>query len=414
MAQLTSVLDQLDRLEEIVLDATPLPFSGSRLVNERDAIELMDAVREALPLQLAQAEALLACKEELISEARKEANEILKQAYGEREKRVNSQALRHETYPPPTGRTTEHSDQILNQSKNVAESGLVHHEVSTSRARPQLGLRRRKSVRIFLNEDEMSLLDQIAVDSGLDRGSVFRHLLLVSDGADRRPGHLPVKRKSDNSVSRISITDMGAKPEKPVIALVEPKSFDEMPRSIQMLREGSAVILNLTMMEPDQAQRGVDFVAGGTFYGDGHQERVGESIFLFCPAGFTVVTPDSNGTSGSDGQALIEGDSGDIAGPSESPLTELQESSLRVVRERWEDGQQYTTPHDLASGLSSSSNSDASFRLFRRVLFFLAKRGMIQKSREGDGECFEYKPVPDEAKSDLEDIVNEELQKQDA
>ena len=49
------------------------------------------------------------------------------------------------------------------------------------------------------------------------------------------------------------------------------------------------MILNLTMMEPDQAQRAVDFVAGGTFAIDGHQERVGESIFLFAPSCVTVT-----------------------------------------------------------------------------------------------------------------------------
>ena len=69
---------------------------------------------------------------------------------------------------------------------------------------------------------------------------------------------------------------------------MEPRSFDEMPRAIQALRERKTVIINLTMMEPDQAQRAVDFVAGGTFAIDGHQERVGESIFLFAPSCVTV------------------------------------------------------------------------------------------------------------------------------
>ena len=69
-SQVSSVLDQLDQLEEIVLDGTRVPFSGGRLVNEQDAIELMDAVREALPGQLSQAEALVRQKEEFISTAR--------------------------------------------------------------------------------------------------------------------------------------------------------------------------------------------------------------------------------------------------------------------------------------------------------------------------------------------------------
>jgi cell division inhibitor SepF len=73
------------------------------------------------------------------------------------------------------------------------------------------------------------------------------------------------------------------------VSLMEPRSFDEMPGAIQAIRERKTVILNLTMMEPDQAQRAVDFVAGGTFAIDGHQERVGESIFLFAPSCVTVT-----------------------------------------------------------------------------------------------------------------------------
>ena len=74
------------------------------------------------------------------------------------------------------------------------------------------------------------------------------------------------------------------------VIVMEPRSFDEMPKAIQALRERKTIIHNLTMMEPDQAQRAVDFVAGGTFAIDGHQERVGESIFLFAPSCVTVTT----------------------------------------------------------------------------------------------------------------------------
>ena len=74
------------------------------------------------------------------------------------------------------------------------------------------------------------------------------------------------------------------------VSLMEPRSFDEMPQAIQALRERKTVILNLTMMDPDQAQRAVDFIAGGTYAIDGHQERVGESIFLFAPSCVNVTT----------------------------------------------------------------------------------------------------------------------------
>ena len=73
------------------------------------------------------------------------------------------------------------------------------------------------------------------------------------------------------------------------VVVIEPRSFEEMPQAIQALRERKSVVLNLTIMDPDQAQRAVDFVAGGTFAIDGHQERVGESIFLFAPSCVTVT-----------------------------------------------------------------------------------------------------------------------------
>lgn len=74
------------------------------------------------------------------------------------------------------------------------------------------------------------------------------------------------------------------------VIVMEPRSFEEMPQAIQALRERKSVVLNLTIMDPDQAQRAVDFVAGGTYAIDGHQERIGESIFLFTPSCVQVST----------------------------------------------------------------------------------------------------------------------------
>jgi cell division inhibitor SepF len=74
------------------------------------------------------------------------------------------------------------------------------------------------------------------------------------------------------------------------VLVMEPRVFEEMPQVIQSLRERKSVVLNLTMMDPDQAQRAVDFVAGATYTIDGHQERIGESIFLFTPSCVQVST----------------------------------------------------------------------------------------------------------------------------
>jgi cell division inhibitor SepF len=74
------------------------------------------------------------------------------------------------------------------------------------------------------------------------------------------------------------------------VLVLEPRAFEEMPQVIQALRDRKSVVLNLSLMDPAQAQRSVDFVAGATFTIDGHQERVGENIFLFTPSCVEVRT----------------------------------------------------------------------------------------------------------------------------
>lgn len=67
------------------------------------------------------------------------------------------------------------------------------------------------------------------------------------------------------------------------LVVMEPRSFEEIPEAILALRDRKTVILNLTNMDPAQAQRSVDYVAGGVFGLEGHQERIGPNVFLFTP-----------------------------------------------------------------------------------------------------------------------------------
>ena len=122
--------------------------------------------------------------------------------------------------------------------------------------------------------------DQLEQDQ---RSSSVEGGALATTG-DSNPFDLTDSLPGSNVIGMPGISSAAAE-----VNLMEPRSFDEMPRAIQALRERKTVILNLTMMEPDQAQRAVDFVAGGTFAIDGHQERVGESIFLFAPSCVTVT-----------------------------------------------------------------------------------------------------------------------------
>ena len=91
-----TVLDQLDQLEEIILDGSRVPFTGGRLVNEGDAVEVLDAVREVLPQEFESAGQLLKRRDDFITTARQQADEIVMQAKRQREQLVNNAAIRQE------------------------------------------------------------------------------------------------------------------------------------------------------------------------------------------------------------------------------------------------------------------------------------------------------------------------------
>lgn len=77
------------------------------------------------------------------------------------------------------------------------------------------------------------------------------------------------------------------------VILMQPRSFDEAPQAVTALRERKSVVLNLSLMEADQAQRCADYVAGGVFAIDGHQRQLGPNIFLFTP-NFVQITAHSS------------------------------------------------------------------------------------------------------------------------
>ena len=54
-----SLLEQLEQIEELLLDGSRIPFSGGRLVNEQEAMDVLVALRESLPNQLIEASKII-------------------------------------------------------------------------------------------------------------------------------------------------------------------------------------------------------------------------------------------------------------------------------------------------------------------------------------------------------------------
>ena len=74
------------------------------------------------------------------------------------------------------------------------------------------------------------------------------------------------------------------------VVVIEPRSFDEALDIIEELRCRRSCVLNLQYLDAEQSQRVVDFLSGATHALDGHQQRIGQGVFIFAPSNFTLNT----------------------------------------------------------------------------------------------------------------------------
>jgi len=70
----------------------------------------------------------------------------------------------------------------------------------------------------------------------------------------------------------------------PEVMVITPGSFADAQAAVLAVREQKVVVLQANRLDPDQAQRTIDFVAGGVSALDGHAERLDATTFLFAPA----------------------------------------------------------------------------------------------------------------------------------
>lgn len=77
------VVALLDKLDAYLSECSRLPLVGKLLVDEDEVFAILDDLRAALPQELEQAKWLLKERERILQEARKESEDIIKDAQGQ-------------------------------------------------------------------------------------------------------------------------------------------------------------------------------------------------------------------------------------------------------------------------------------------------------------------------------------------
>ncbi len=87
------ILYLLDRLEEVLSSGSRLPFTSRTLVDEDECLDILDQIRVAIPEELKAARRVTQERDQLLAEARSEAERVLRDAEQQVAGRVSDHAL---------------------------------------------------------------------------------------------------------------------------------------------------------------------------------------------------------------------------------------------------------------------------------------------------------------------------------
>ena len=107
------VQKKLDEIVSAVSGARSMPMSASCVVNRADLLALLEEVRAALPDSLAQAQELIGGREQMVEQARQEAERIIQGAHAERGSLVSGTEIAR--------RSQAEADRILAEARQEAE-----------------------------------------------------------------------------------------------------------------------------------------------------------------------------------------------------------------------------------------------------------------------------------------------------
>ena len=106
-------------------------------------------------------------------------------------------------------------------------------------------------------EDDFDELDYASEDELNDINNFKQNPKNANALANSNPFDFMNNNRSSKVVGMPGISNSSSE-----VSLMEPRSFDEMPQAIQALRERKTVILNLTMMDPDQLKERLILLLG--------------------------------------------------------------------------------------------------------------------------------------------------------
>ncbi|MFJ4280880.1 cell division initiation protein [Streptomyces massasporeus] len=152
------VQKKLDEIVSAVSGARSMPMSASCVVNRADLLALLEEVRAALPDSLAQAQELIGGREQMVEQARHEAQQIIESAHAERGSLISGTEVARRSQAEADrilAEARQEAEEIRAEADEYVDSKLANFEVVLTKTLGSVGRGREKLLGTGPGTDEL-------------------------------------------------------------------------------------------------------------------------------------------------------------------------------------------------------------------------------------------------------------------
>ncbi|MDG9719360.1 cell division initiation protein [Streptomyces sp. DH24] len=171
------VQKKLDEIVASVSSARSMPMSASCVVNRAELLSMLEEVRAALPGSLAQAQELIGDREQMVAQARQEAEHIIESAHAERNSLIAGTEIARRSQAEADrilAEARKEAEEIRAEADDYVDSKLANFEVVLTKTLGSVGRGREKLLGTGPGVDEQGYEDEDAPERSHDPETLRR------------------------------------------------------------------------------------------------------------------------------------------------------------------------------------------------------------------------------------------------
>ncbi|MFJ8810245.1 cell division initiation protein [Streptomyces sp. NPDC102490] len=171
------VQNKLDEITAMVSGARAMPMSASCVVNRAELLSMLEELRAQLPGSLAQAQELIGDREQLVAEARREADRIIESAHAERGSLIADTEVARRSQAEADrilAEARQEAEEVRAEADDYVDSKLANFEVVLTKTLGSVGRGREKLLGTGPGLDENGYEDEDAPERSHDPETLRR------------------------------------------------------------------------------------------------------------------------------------------------------------------------------------------------------------------------------------------------